>query len=91
MAYLFIADFFGGTEQAVARDVDDHVDAAEVRKRLVDDPMHRCRIGHIEFGDPQALAMLGLQIIQRMGFTQSGRHTIAAGEQLFGHRATEAR
>jgi hypothetical protein len=87
---LLVGGFLDGGEDAVAGVVDDHVDRVERREGVGHDPVHLLDVGDVEPGDPQAVAVLGAQIVQRLGSAQCRGDAVAADQQAFGQLASEA-
>jgi hypothetical protein len=47
-------------------------------------------VGHVETGEPQQVAILGLEVIHRVHFADGPGDAVVARKKLLGHVATEA-
>ncbi len=56
-----IGNIFGRAHETVARVAHHDLDASERRPRAIDHAMDRLRVGEIEFGHPQPIAVFGFQ------------------------------
>jgi hypothetical protein len=87
---LFVRQLLGRAKETVAGVVDHDVDLAELGEGLVYDLMDRRRVGHVEMGEPQQVAILGLEIIHRVHLADGASDAVAAGKKLLCHVAAEA-
>jgi hypothetical protein len=78
---LVVAEFFRSAEQSVASVADDHVDRAKFSEGFFDRAANGRQVRHVEIDQPQAIAVLGLQIVHCVQFADSSRHTVAAFQQ----------
>jgi hypothetical protein len=64
-AHLLLWEFFEGAAQSVARVVHDHIEAAELRGRLLDDGVNPLAVGHVQFEDACPLGMCAGEVVYR--------------------------
>ena len=87
---LGVGEFFGGAEQAVASVADDHVDAAELGERAVDDIADGDGVSDVEDRGCERLRIPVEQVLDVAGVADGADDAVTAVEELLGELAAEA-
>jgi hypothetical protein len=88
-ARLVLGQLFNRAELAVARVVDHHVEAAEVRVRLLDSGEGGGPVGHVERDRQHRVAIRVDQVLQRRHVPRRRRHPVTALQRRLGPLAAE--
>jgi hypothetical protein len=88
---LLVGEFFGCSEKRVTGVGHDDVDPVELSERAIDDRSQHFRVGDVQAGAPQLIAVLVRQVVQGLGTSCGGGDPVPSGQQLFGEVAAEAR
>src|SRR5689334_11630359 len=90
MRDLFFAEFFRRAEESITCVADYHVDPAGSTEAFFHDAADFRQVGEVEMRKPQAVTILGLQVIHRVQFADGSRHAVAALKQRLGHEEAES-
>jgi hypothetical protein len=78
------------TGERPSRVADHDVDPLERGPGAINDAPDRRDLGQVELGQPQPVAILGLQVVHDRKVAHGPSDAVAAHEQLLGHDAAEA-
>jgi hypothetical protein len=87
---MLVRQLLRGAHQAVARVADHDVDPVERGPGAINDAPDRRDLGQVEPGQPQPVAILGLQVVHDRKVAHGPSDAVVACEQLLGHDAAEA-